>query len=476
LRLRLTLWFVFGVIIITVAGAVGTYAILGQQLRGDLDARLLQQLDRYQQAVAAAVDAGALAATTEAYLSGAQSNPLRQNAYILSLQTADGTVVSNSDEMRLEDLQDTRALLESGESYLVDESLGGRAYRVAGTPVLLAGEQVGAVEIAGSLAEIDDTLRRLLALLAVGGALGCVVVGLGSWLVIGRALDPVRRITRTAAAISHEDLSRRIGYSGPQDEIGELALTMDAMLDRLQSAFATQEQFISDASHELRTPLTIIKGHLQVLDRQESPDPAFVKQEHALVLDELDRMNRLVADLLTLARATRVDFLRKESIDLDGFLQSLSAQGLHLGERTWVLDSLPGGSAQADQDRLTQVFLNLLQNAVRHTRPGQVIALGGVRAPGRVMLWVRDEGEGMSEDTAVHLFERFYRGPETRAGADTSEREADDPAMGDAGGAGDAGAGLGLAIVKAIVEAHEGSISVESRPGAGTRFTVSLPA
>jgi signal transduction histidine kinase len=228
---------------------------------------------------------------------------------------------------------------------------------------------------------------------------------------------------------------------------------MDAMLDRLESAFATQEQFISDVSHELRTPLTIIKGHLQVLDRQESPDPASVKQEHALVLDELDRMNRLVGDLRTLARSTRVDFLRKETIGLDGFLQSLVAQGPHLGDRTWLLDSRPGGSVLADQDRLTQVFLNLMQNAVRHTTEGAVIALGGERSGPGVSLWVRDEGEGMTDDTVNHVFERFYRG--------TDET--------------DAGAGLGLAIVKAIVEAHEGSIAVASRPGAGARFTISLP-
>lgn len=460
MRLRLTLWFVFGVVLITIAGAVGTFAILGQQLRSDLDARLLQQLDRYQQAVAFAPDPSALAAATETYLSGPQANPLRQNAYVLSLQTVDGTIVTNSADIRLEDLEETQMLLESGEPYLVNTSMDGRSCRVVGIPVLLDGEQVGAVEIAGSLADIDDTLRRLLVLLAVGGALGCLVVGFGSWIVIGRALDPVRRVTRTAAAISHEDLSRRIGYSGPQDEIGELALTMDAMLDRLQSAFATQEQFISDASHELRTPLTIIKGHLQVLDRQGSPDPVFVKQEHALVLDELDRMNRLVDDLLTLARATRVDFLRKEVIDLDGFLQSLVTQSPYLGERTWLLDALPGGSVRADQDRLTQVFLNLLQNAAQHTGEGQVIAIGGGRDRGRVVLWVRDEGEGMSEATIAHLFERFYRGAETRAGLGTD----------------DSGVGLGLSIVKAIVEAHGGSISVESGLGAGTHFTIVLPA
>jgi len=453
LRLRLTLWFVFGVILMAAAGTVGTYAVLGQQLRSDLDAKLLQQLNHYQQVVAPTTDAAALATATESYLSSPQSNALRQGGYVFSLQTADGTVVSNSNEIRLEELAATQTLLQSGEPYLLDIPLEGRSYRVAGTPVVLAGEQVGAVEIAGSLAAINDTLRRLLMLLIVAGALGCVVVGLGSWLLLGRALDPVRRITRTAAAISHEDLSRRIGHSGPKDEIGELALTMDAMLDRLQSAFATQEQFISDASHELRTPLTIIKGHLQVLDRQESPDPAFVRQEHALVLDELDRMNRLVADLLTLARASRVDFLRKENIDLDGFLRSLVAQGPHLGERVWLLDSLPGGSLAADQDRLTQVFLNLMQNAVQHTTEGQVVALGGKRAPGLVVLWARDEGEGMSQDVLEHVFERFYRS-----------------------GGGDSGAGLGLAIVKAIVEAHEGHITVQSRLGAGTRFDLVLPA
>jgi signal transduction histidine kinase len=287
-------------------------------------------------------------------------------------------------------------------------------------------------------------------------------------LLIGRALGPVIRITRTAAGISHEDLTRRINYSGPNDEIGELAQTMDAMLDRLQSAFEAQERFISDASHELRTPLTIIKGHLQVLDRQESPDPEFVKQEHALVLDELDRMNRLVADLLTLARATRVDFLRKETIDLDAFLRSLASQGPHLGDRSWSIDALPGDAITADQDRLTQVFLNLMQNAAAHTQPGHVIALGGEwkdaqsradsdgKPPkGMLTLWVRDEGVGMTEESARRVFERFYRG------------------AGDTGAEG--GLGLGLAIVQAIVEAHGGSVAVASTLQVGTRFTISLP-
>jgi len=375
----------------------------------------------------------------------------------LSLQTRSGSVVSNSDDVRPEDLPASETLLESGTRLVSDADLGGRAYRVAGTPIELEGEQIGAVVIAGSLEDIQGTLGRLLWLLAIGGALGCAAVGLGSWFLVGSALDPVRRITRTAAAISREDLSKRIGYKGPSDEIGELAQTMDAMLDRLQAAFAAQEQFISDVSHELRTPLTIIKGHLQVLDREDDPDPEVVKQEHALVIDELDRMNRLVSDLLTLARAGRVDFLRKETIDLDLFLTSLVGQGPHLGERDWKVEALPGGTVEADQDRLTQIFLNLMQNAVAHTSLGQVIALGGARSgDGRtISLWVRDEGEGMDEEVREHVFERFFRG------------------KGDAGGG---RSGLGLAIVRALTEAHGGRVDVKSAPGKGAKFLVILPS
>lgn len=434
------------------------YAVLSNQLRDDLDSRLSAQLSRYAQAVVAATDQTDLVRLTEDFLSGPQSNAIRQNGYILVVQTVGGTVMSNSGSVILEDIPDSQSLLETGQPFMSDWESETGPLRVVGTAIVLDGSQVGSALIAGSLGDIADTMGRLLVLLAVAGFVGCVVVGLGTWLLLGRALDPVRSITTTAAAISRDDLSRRIGYVGPRDEIGELAHTMDAMLDRLESAFTAQERFIADASHELRTPLTIVKGHLQVLDRQDSPDPVFVKQEHALVIDELDRMNRLVADLLTLARATRNDFLRRDPISLDALLQSLVAQGPHLGERQWTLDSLPGVSIEADQDRLTQVFLNLMQNAVRHSRPGQTIALGGKSdggPSGPISLWVRDEGQGMSEDVVAHVFDRFYRG-----GGEKREEP---------------GLGLGLAIVKAIVEAHGGSIGVESTPGSGSRFTFTLP-
>jgi len=457
LRLRLTLWFVVAVVVIIAAIMVGVYAVLSEQLRSDLDTRLVQQINRYQEAVASASDVNSLFALTREYLAGNRGEALGRAGFVLSLLTKAGDVVSNSSEVRPEELPQAKDLLSSGVPFSTEARWGSETYRVAGTVVKLKGEPVAAIFVAGSMQSILDTLRRLLVLLGLGGLVGCGAVGLGSWVLLGQALEPVRRITRTAAAITREDLSRRIGYEGPNDEIGELARTMDAMLDRLEQAFALQERFISDVSHELRTPITIAKGHLQVLDRQSSPSAELMREEHALVIEELDRMDRLVGDLLTLARAGRADLLQKEPVDLDVFLKSLVQQGPHLGDREWKIDSLPGGTIEADQDRLTQVFLNLLHNAVAHTKEGQVIAVGGRwRSDGRaVSLWVRDEGEGMGEEVRRQVFERFYRGEGRPSGGRV---------------------GLGLAIARALVEAHGGTIEVESSPGRGAKFVVTLPA
>jgi two-component system, OmpR family, sensor kinase len=453
-RRRLTLWFVLGVVLVTVGGISATYAILAQRMLTDLDAELSQQLLDFSRMAAGATTPTALSDLTQQYLTGLQSQTLGQRGIVLSLRLANGAIVSNSSTLRLEELGVSQPLISRGDRILATTDSPAGPYRIAGTPVLQGQERVGALEVAAPLQNIQATLRRVLILFGAAGLVGVVLVGFGFWFLVGRALAPVGRISRTASAISREDLTRRIGYRGPHDEIGELAETMDAMLDRLQLSFESQERFISDVSHELRTPLTIIKGHLQVLDRGENPDPDAVAQEHALVLDEVDRLNRLVGELLTIARSARIDFLRKETVPLDHFVRTLVEQGPHLADRAWTTDQLPGGTLLADQDRLTQVFLNLMQNAAIHTETGQVIALGGSREAGWVRLWVRDEGRGMSSEVQDRVFERFYRGAQ----------ESDAPGM-----------GLGLAIVRALVAAHGGEVTVQSSLGAGTTFTVRLP-
>ena len=435
-------------------GAV--YVLQSRQLEQRLDTELRLQLDQYADWVASAADLEQLRTSTEAYLRAGESQALRLGGLILLLATEDGALVSNSSDVKLEEvnLEEGRS---SGQGFTKSVLTPAGWYRVLESPVRLANREVGEVRIAAPLGPSLAARDQVVLLVAILLTIGTIGVGAGVWLILGRALGPVRRITQTAASISREDLQKRIEYAGPRDEIGELAQTMDAMLERLEDAFAGQERFISDVSHELRTPLTIAKGHLQVLDRMEALDLETCRSEHLVVIEELDRMNRLVGELLMLAKAGRVDFLRREDVVLDALLAGLAGQAPHLAaDRDWQVESFPGGVIRADQDRLTQAFLNLMQNAVAHTDSGDLIALGAARGVHTVQLWVRDTGRGMKPEMADHVFERFYRG---ETGRDTGSRF-----------------GLGLAIVSAIAKAHGGVVRVETQEGVGSRFVLELPS
>jgi signal transduction histidine kinase len=272
------------------------------------------------------------------------------------------------------------------------------------------------------------------------------------WLAAGRALSPLWGLSRTARVISESDLSQRIPVRG-RDELAELARTFNGMLDRLETAFANQKDFLTDVSHELRTPITVIRGHLDTLGES----PAERREAITVIQDELDRMNRFVDDLLLLARAPRPDFLRLRPIDLDLFTNDLFAKARSLGQRDWRLDGTGVGILVADQQRLTQAVMNLATNAVRHTREGETIWIGSSLVAGRARLWVRDDGPGIEPAEQGRIFERFARA--TRSPEPGSD-----------------GAGLGLAIVKAIAEAHGGKVELDSRPGVGATFTIVVPA
>jgi len=456
LRTRLTLWLLVAAVALS-GGAVGAvYVLQSRQLEQRLDTELRLQLDQYADWVASAAGLEQLRTSTEAYLRAGESQALRLGGLILLLATEDGALVSNSSDVKLEEvnLEEGRS---SGQGFTKSVLTPAGWYRVMESPVRLANREVGEVRIAAPLGPSLAARDQVVLLVAILLTIGTIGVGAGVWLILGRALGPVRRITQTAASISREDLQKRIEYAGPRDEIGELAQTMDAMLERLEDAFAGQERFISDVSHELRTPLTIAKGHLQVLDRMEALDLETCRSEHLVVIEELDRMNRLVGELLMLAKAGRVDFLRREDVVLDALLAGLAGQAPHLAaDRDWQVESFPGGVIRADQDRLTQAFLNLMQNAVAHTDSGDLIALGAARGVHTVQLWVRDTGRGMKPEMADHVFERFYRG---ETGRDTGSRF-----------------GLGLAIVSAIAKAHGGVVRVETQEGVGSRFVLELPS
>ncbi|MET9800792.1 HAMP domain-containing sensor histidine kinase [Streptomyces sp. NPDC006368] len=286
--------------------------------------------------------------------------------------------------------------------------------------------------------------------LAISGVALLMTTGIG-WAVAGRILAPVRVVRRAAAQLTEQDLTRRIPVRG-RDDIALLAETFNAMLDRLERAFAAQRQFVDDAGHELRTPITIVRGHLELM----GDDPAEQAETIRLVTDELDRMSRIVEDLLLLAKAERPDFVTPGPVQLGELTADVFVKARALGEREWVLDGVADREAELDPQRITQAMVQLAQNAVQHTVPGQRIRIGSREADGRIELYVADSGPGVRTEDAAVIFERFRRGT-PRRGTRTS-----------------GGAGLGLSIVKAIAEGHRGRVELRPTEGGGATFVLVL--
>jgi signal transduction histidine kinase len=316
--------------------------------------------------------------------------------------------------------------------------------RYLAVPIADDGVRRGAFVVTADLAHERAEVSEAVQIAAAIALAMLAVVSVLAYVAVGRVLAPLRALGATARSIeSTEDLTRRIVVTS-EDEVGELGHRFNAMLDRLEQAFALQREFVSDAGHELRTPITIIRGHLELLE--EHPETL------RIVTDELDRMSRFVEDLLTLAKAERPDFLHLDTLDLDLLTDELLAKATTLAERDWRLEETGAGLLRADRQRLTQAVINLAHNAVQHTEDGATIALGSALENGDARIWVADSGPGIAPDDRERIFERHV------------------------GSARKDGSGLGLAIVKTIAEAHHGRIELESEPGHGARFTIVVPA
>jgi signal transduction histidine kinase len=225
------------------------------------------------------------------------------------------------------------------------------------------------------------------------------------------------------------------------------------MLDRLERAFSRQRDFVSDASHELRTPLAVLRAQVELLDREH--DEQRRHEATAILLRRLDEMDRLVADMLTLAGAEAGRLVAPQAIDLDDFLEDLRRDLPLFGERDFHL-AAASGTLVADPDRLTQVLRNLVRNAVQHTVAEDRIDVVAEPLGAHLVFSVSDAGPGIAPEHLPHVFERFYRVERSRSR--------------DSGGS-----GLGLAIARAIVEAHGGRIRAESVLGEGTTISFELP-
>jgi two-component system OmpR family sensor kinase len=228
------------------------------------------------------------------------------------------------------------------------------------------------------------------------------------------------------------------------------------MLERLQLAFDRQAAFVADASHELRTPLTVIRGQFEVLAMDDAPSANEVRRVERVVRTEIDRMNRLVDDLLLLAAADDAGFLNRGDVQLRGFLEDL-VEGMRAHAPGVGLETAPDVTAHLDPDRLAQAIRNLVTNALIHGPDDGTVTVRALQpAPGRIRIEVDDEGPGIPAANRAAIFDRFHRLTGARA-------------------RGVSGSGLGLSIVQAIAEAHGGSVAVEDAPSGGARFSIDLP-
>lgn len=294
---------------------------------------------------------------------------------------------------------------------------------------------------------------------AAGAVLVVLLLAAGlAWALVRRLLGPVELLTETAEQISRSDLNRRIDVRGT-GEAADMARTFNAMLDRIESVFRAERDFVRDASHELRVPVTVCMGNLEVLAIELDRDGGDGEDDHgatiALVIDELSRMARIVDDLRLLADAGGGEFLQPEEVDLTVLRDDLLAKARVLGNRRWLAEGTPSGTLVADRHRLTEAVMNLADNAVRHTGSDDVIAIGAEAGADTVRLWVRDSGPGIAPTDQARIFDRFRRG----AGAYRAYR----------------GSGLGLSIVRVVADAHGGRVTLDSTPGAGATFTLVLP-
>ena len=338
--------------------------------------------------------------------------------------------------------------LERSGSGTVETSTGSARY--VSVPIRAGGRTAATFAVA-NFPEDDrnEIVDAIVVAAQVWGVVILLALGL-AWAGAGRVLAPLRLLRDTAHSITETDLKGRISVSG-NDEVAQVAQAFNEMLDRVEAGFGAQRRFLDDASHELKTPITIVRGHLELL----SDDPEERRETVALLTDELDRMSRIVNDLLLLAKAEQPDFVRLESVDVEALTADLHAKVAALDEREWRLESTGRGKILADRQRLTQAVVQLAENAVKHTEEGDLIGIGTLVADGDAHLWIRDSGSGIPTEEQDGIFDRFVRG---------------------SGGRRLEGAGLGLSIVKAIARAHGGRVELNSRTGQGATFTLVLPA
>lgn len=336
----------------------------------------------------------------------------------------------------------------------------GLAVRLYSMAVLDNGAPLAIVQVGESLTQLNTSLQSVLLELLLIAPFALLLGALGSYWLATRAFIPIDRLTRIARQIKAGDLHRRVPIPPAHDEIHRLAETLNEMIERLDQAFARQRRFVADASHELRTPVAVIQSMADLALSQEH-----IPQEYATLLEnittETERLGHLISDLLALARSDEGQtMLEQEPVCLDLLARAVAANAEVLAAEHGITVQVQPGEAitiLGDEARLIQAVMNLLDNAILYTNAGGQVILSVKRKGNQALLTIRDTGIGIAPEHLSHIFERFYRVDPVRVRTEGNS------------------SGLGLSIVEWVVQAHGGSIVVESQVRQGSTFTVTLP-
>ena len=346
----------------------------------------------------------------------------------------------------------------SYETFLVD---GKHPIRVITMPILREKKLVNLVQVGTSLEAVKETLRNLRIFLFTAVPSVLVFATLFARFLARRALKPISKIIKTARDIGQgQELSQRIPVFKVQDELGQLALTFNEMMDRLENSFAQMRQFSSDASHELRTPLTVLQGQNELV-LSKLRDPKEYQEVIISNLEEIKYMSKVLEDLFVLSRSDENQvLLNYKRMDLRDLVEEVCRHAEILAEEkdiSIVITFLEQVKIDGDEVRLRQMVWNILHNGIKYTQPGGELKVSLLEESGFALLSIQDTGIGIPEKDLPFIFDRFYRVDKAR-----SKDEG--------------GSGLGLSICRHIAEAHKGKIKVESKPGLGTRFKIHIPS
>jgi two-component system OmpR family sensor kinase len=330
--------------------------------------------------------------------------------------------------------------------------------RVLNIPLQAGGRPIGTLQVAASMYMVDVTLQSLLQILTIIAVAGIIFAAILSWFLTAQALLPLVEITETALRISKaEDLSQRVPPRGSgTDEMGRMVEAFNDTLGRMEQLFSSQQRFFADVSHEMRTPLTVIKGNVDLMRRMHT----FDQESLDSIDDEVDRLTRLVGDLLLEAQVESGKLpLQFSPVELDTLLLEVFKEMRVLSrERVSLrIPEIDQVMVLGDRDKLKQVFINLISNAIKYTPQGGEVTLSLAKVGSQARLVVRDTGQGIPAEDLPHIFERFYRAEKSRTRSKVG------------------GFGLGLSIAWWIINKHGGTIEVDSTEGKGSTFCIYLP-